>query len=183
MREMRRSLAPESRLRVSASVCAALAADPCLAAARPTGPVVAVYLATPDEIDLADFIREMLRRGATVVAPRWNGKSYDLARLYGLSERELRRGPMNVAEPAEADIVEPQSVNAWIVPGLAFASDGRRLGYGGGWYDRLLASAAVDAVRIGVAHEFQVLDDLPAAPHDIAMDRVVTELGQFGSAS
>jgi 5-formyltetrahydrofolate cyclo-ligase len=63
----------------------------------------------------------------------------------------------------------------WIVPGLAFTKDGRRLGYGGGWYDRLLASARKDALRIGVAHEFQVLGDLPNEPHDILLNRVVTD--------
>ena len=49
------------------------------------------------------------------------------------------RGPMNILEPAEADIVKPADVEVWVIPGLAFTKDGKRLGYGGGWYDRLLA--------------------------------------------
>ena len=49
------------------------------------------------------------------------------------------RGPMNILEPAEADIVKPADVEVWVIPGLAFTKDGKRLGYGDGWYDRLLA--------------------------------------------
>ena len=79
---------------------------------------------------------------------------------------------MNILEPAEAEIVSPLEVAAWIVPGLAFTRDGRRLGYGGGWYDRLLASARKGSLKIGVAHEFQVVEDLPHEPHDIRLDRL-----------
>ena len=175
MRALRRALSPEERERASRSICAKLCRDDAIIdAASPlaAGGAVAVYLASPDEIDLSDFIREMLNRGVAVVSPRWNGEAYELARLKGLSEGDLRRGPMNILEPAEAEIVKPSEVAAWIVPGLAFTRDGRRLGYGGGWYDRLLASARKDAIKIGVAHKFQILDDLPHEPHDILLNRI-----------
>ena len=135
---------------------------------------IACLASTPDEIDLSSFIVEMLGRGAHVVAPRWNGETYELAKLKGLSGDSLRRGPMNILEPAEAEIAEPPEVAVWIIPGLAFTKDGRRLGYGGGWYDRLLAAAAGDSLKIGVAHEFQIVDDLPYEPHDALLSRVVT---------
>ena len=82
---------------------------------------------------------------------------------------------MNIPEPAAAETVEPGEVAVWILPGLAFTTGGKRLGYGGGWYDRLLAAAGDDAVKIGVAHDFQVVDDLPVAAHDIFIDRVVAD--------
>ena len=144
------------------------------AVAASRGGAVAVYLAAPDEIDLADFIRDLLGRGVTVVSPRWNGTTYELARMAGVSGDMLRRGPMNILEPAAAELVAPSDVVAWIVPGLAFTTDGARLGYGGGWYDRLLASARTDSLKVGVAHEFQIVDDLPREPHDIRLDRVMT---------
>jgi 5,10-methenyltetrahydrofolate synthetase len=81
---------------------------------------------------------------------------------------------MNILEPAEADIVKPDEVGVWIIPGLAFTTDGNRLGYGGGWYDRLLAAASESARKIGVAHEFQIVDDLPHEPHDVRMDGIIT---------
>jgi 5-formyltetrahydrofolate cyclo-ligase len=116
----------------------------------------------------------MLARDVTVVSPRWNGETYELAKLKGLSERHLRRGPMNILEPAEAELVEPSDIAVWIVPGLVFTQDGKRIGYGGGWYDRLLAGAK-SSVKIGVAHEFQIVDDLPHEPHDIQLTCVVTD--------
>ena len=134
---------------------------------------LAVYLASPDEINIDPFIEYMLRAGVEVVAPRWNGETYELAKLKGLDEKNLRLGPMGIREPVDADVVEPKEVSAWIIPGLAFTRGGKRLGYGGGWYDRFLASAPKDAAKIGVAYSFQIVDDFPAEPHDIPLTDVV----------
>ena len=173
---MRRSVPPEARAQAAHALCARLARDPAVEAATSTQGkrgVIAVYLASPDEIDLSVFIREMLGRGAALASPRWNGDTYELARLSGLSDGELRRGPMNILEPAVAETVPSGDVAVWIVPGLAFTVDGKRLGYGGGWYDRLLAAASDDAVKIGVAYDFQLADDLPGAPHDKSVDKIM----------
>ena len=177
MRARRKALTPEEREIAAKAVCAKLRGDDAIAeAADPLegGGAIAVYLASPDEIDLSELILEMLKLKATVVAPRWNGETYELAKVKGLSDVDLRRGPMNILEPAEADIVKPSDVEVWIVPGLAFTKDCKRLGYGGGWYDRLLSSASKWASKVGVAYEFQIVEGLPYEPHDIKMDGVVT---------
>ena len=176
MKVRRRALAVDEKAAADAAVCEKLKArgdigvmvDPleCDGA-------LAVYLASPDEINIDPFIGYMLLAGVEVVAPRWNGATYELARIKGLDEKNLRRGPMGIREPADADIVEPKKVAAWIVPGLAFTRDGKRLGYGGGWYDRFLASAPNSDAKIGVAYSFQIVDDLPAEPHDIPLDDIV----------
>jgi 5-formyltetrahydrofolate cyclo-ligase len=172
IREMRKRTPSAERARVSRIICAKLASDKALTA--PSGPI-AVYLASPMEIDLSDFIRQMLARGIKTLAPRWNGTAYDLAEIKGLSSPRLRAGPMNILEPAEADITEPQDVAVWIVPGLAFTSDGKRLAYGGGWYDRLLTQAAAGSLQLGVAHAFHIAADLPSEPHDIPLDRIISD--------
>ena len=166
MRERRRALTPEERTAASEIICAKLSA---LNLHSP----IAVYLASPQEIDLSPFIRKMLESGAKVVAPRWNGETYELAVLKGLDEPHLRPGPMGILEPAEVEIVSPREVEVWLVPGLAFALNGKRLGYGGGWYDRLLADVPKTARKIGIAHAFQLVDDLPSEPHDILLSKVV----------
>ena len=165
MRERRRTLTPEERTAASEIICAKLAV---LNLHSP----IAVYLASSQEIDLSPFIRKMREGGVKVVAPRWNGETYELAVLKGLDEAHLRQGPMGILEPTEAEIVSPREVEVWLVPGLAFTRSGKRLGYGGGWYDRLLADAPKDAVKIGIAHAFQVVDDLPGEPHDILLSKV-----------
>ena len=176
MRALRKAVSADERRRQSMAVCEKLAADDAVAACAEIAggrAAVAVYLASPDEIDLSPFIREMLRRGVKVAAPRWNGETYELAKLAGLGEGDLRRGPMNILEPAQPDVVPPSQVAVWIVPGLAFAPDGRRIGYGGGWYDRLLSGASAQSVKIGVAYDFQVVPDIPLERHDVPLDRVI----------
>ena len=179
MRERRRALTPEERTAASEIICAKLAADSDIGLRVDPferGAPIAVYLASPQEIDLSPFIRKMLAMGGKVVAPRWNGETYELAVLKGLDEAHLRQGPMGILEPAEAEIVQPDDVEVWLVPGLAFTRNGKRLGYGGGWYDRLLADAPKGSLKIGIAHAFQVVDDLPSEPHDILLSKAITSV-------
>ena len=178
MRARRKALSAAERAEASAIICAKLAQSVELG--EVTDPLdfgfpIAVYLASPDEIDIRAYIERLLWYRCKVVVPRWNGETYELAFLKGLDARHLRRGPMGIMEPVDAEIVPAKEVYGWIVPGLAFTRDGRRLGYGGGWYDRLLADAPKDAVKLGVAHSFQVVDDLPAEPHDIKLTAVVDD--------
>ncbi len=178
MNARRKGMAADEKAAADAAICEKLKArrDIGVMADSPgNGLPLAVYLASPDEINIDPFIEYMLRAGVEVVAPRWNGETYELAKLKGLDEKNLRRGPMGIREPVDADIVEPKEVYAWIVPGLAFTRGGKRLGYGGGWYDRFLASAPKDAAKIGVAYSFQIVDDFPAEPHDIPLTDVVDD--------
>ena len=179
MRERRRVLTPEERMASSEAICAKLAADSDIGLQVDPfdwGSPVAVYLASPQEIDLSPFIRKILTTGVKVVAPRWNGETYELAVVKGLDAAHLRKGPMGILEPAEAEIVSPKKIGTWLVPGLAFTRSGKRLGYGGGWYDRLLVEAPTAARKIGVAHAFQVVDDLPSERHDILLTEVIDDL-------
>ena len=167
MRAARAAVSPSRR------ACAAEAAERAVLACGDALRTVAVYLATPQEIDLAPTIASLFARGVRVVAPRWNGEKYDLAVLKGLSADDLRAGPMNVLEPREGECVSPREVTLWIVPGLAFTRAGDRLGYGGGWYDRLLADAREEAEKIAFAYPFQVVASLPREAHDVSLSRVV----------
>ncbi|HSL73997.1 MAG TPA: 5-formyltetrahydrofolate cyclo-ligase [Ilumatobacteraceae bacterium] len=82
-----------------------------------------------------------------------------------------------VAMAVPEDDVDPAWPDVVVVPGLAFTADGRRLGQGGGWYDRYLAQVPPGCVTVGVCFAGQLVDDLPTEPHDIAVDVVVTEQG------
>lgn len=175
MRQRRRAVSATARARVAASVCERLLA-------LPLGGTVAVYLAGPDEIDLSSFIAAAGARGVRLLAPRWTGETYALADLEGLGSAHLRVGPHGILEPRQPLAgVEPVAAarlpTAWLVPGLAFARDGGRLGYGGGWYDRLLAAADPQAQTLGIAYSFQLVDALPSEPHDIRLTGIVCESG------
>lgn len=73
------------------------------------------------------------------------------------------------------DDVEPTWPDVVIVPGVAFTSEGDRLGQGGGWYDRFLRAVRADCLTVGVAFREQLVGELPVEPHDVRVDRVVTD--------
>lgn len=176
MRAKRKALSREERQKASETICGKLLRDTEIKASTPQKhAVIAVYMASPDEIDLTDFIIESLKSDITIVSPRWDGEKYELAKIKGLDARHMRKGPMNILEPADAEIVAPNDVAIWIIPGLAFSLDGKRLGYGGGWYDRLLSAASATSLKFGVAHSFQIADDIPVEPHDIRLDKTITD--------
>jgi 5-formyltetrahydrofolate cyclo-ligase len=81
--------------------------------------------------------------------------------------RERWGEPGRETSPAELDFV--------MVPGVAFSRDGARMGNGQGYYDRLLASVRDDCPLVGLCYECQLFDDLVVSPHDVSMDKVVTE--------
>lgn len=132
------------------------------------GARVAVYIANDEEIPI--LFEEF--EGVELYAPKWNAveERYELAPLGG----ELVAGPHGIMEPMSTEFLEDwETVDVWLVPGLAFAHDGRRIGYGGGWYDRFLAHKRDDARSYGVAYPWQLCDDFESDEYDIAVDEVL----------
>lgn len=174
MRAHRRGIDPDERAKRSAAICESIWARPDVQAAVAARRPFAVYLANSDEIDLSVLIERLWAEGVTVAVPYWKAESRSYRLAIYTNATTLIEGFHHVQEPAEIYDMAPEDVGVWIVPGLAFTRDGRRLGYGGGWYDRYLAMAAQDALAIGVAYPFQMLDDLPTDEHDRRVAHVVT---------
>ena len=141
----------------------------------PRALVVAVYLATKEEIDLSALISELSTEALhTVVAPKWLAQ----LRTYGLAELDCEGvvpGHWGIDEPVGEKWRRPEEVDVWIVPGLAFTRSGARLGYGGGYYDRYF-SACPHGRRIAVAYPFQILPEIPSGPHDQPIDEILVSL-------
>jgi 5-formyltetrahydrofolate cyclo-ligase len=90
--------------------------------------------------------------------------------------RDVRLGYRSIPEPsADCPRIARDEVDFVVVPGVAFDGAGRRLGYGGGYYDRLLPLLSPRAPRVAGAFDVQVVDRVPVGPNDIAIDAVVTE--------
>ena len=175
MRVQRKALSADERARASRIICDKLISMPLMSRVFEGLDLCAIYLASPNEIDLTAIITSLLNKGARVVAPRWNGEIYELARLKSLNPEDLRKGPMNILEPKEANRVQSKDIAIWLVPGLAFTKDGTRLGYGGGWYDQLMKETSKTAKKIGIAYSFQIRESLPSEPHDIRLDAIVDD--------
>ena len=174
MRRLRRGLAAEDRDEMSAAICRAVLARPDVQAALAARRPFAVYLATPDEIDLTPLVDALWAQDVTVAIPCWDAARgrYVLGAYDNMTT--LVEGYMHIPEPAELNEIAPADVGVWVVPGLAFTRSGGRLGYGGGWYDRMLSEAAPESPKLGVAYPFQIVPELPAELHDQDLTDIVS---------
>lgn len=139
--------------------------------------VVAAYASFGSELDTSGFLASVLADGKQLVLPRIirAQRELELRQVSDLGA-ELVQGVWGIREPAErCPIIPVTQVEFMLVPGVAFTAGGARLGYGGGYYDRLLASLPRRVVRIAAAFELQMVDYLPEGPHDQRVDQVVTQ--------
>jgi 5-formyltetrahydrofolate cyclo-ligase len=137
---------------------------------------VVLTLAFRSEWDTRALVEDALGRGVAVALPRVNEatRMIELHRVRDVAV-ETAAGYRGIPEPfASLPRIEPRHVEWILVPGVAFDLHGRRLGYGGGYYDRLLPLLPRAATRIAGAFELQLIDDIPAAPHDLLVDAVAT---------
>lgn len=130
------------------------------------------------EPDIRPLLDRALGRGVRVALPRidWATKTLVPTRIIDPS-MELTTDRYGLSVPLPACLSVPlEEIDCVLVPGVAFDLAGRRLGRGGGFYDRFLAR--LDRPRVaclGVCFESQVLADIPCSPHDARVDRVLTE--------
>lgn len=134
---------------------------------------ILIYHSLPDELQTLDFIRKWHTRKRFFL-PRVAGVNLE---LLPYSPDGLQSGAYGIEEPTGGAPADPQTMELIIVPGVAYDRRGNRLGRGKGFYDRLLAETR--ATTIGVAYDFQLLDELPTEPHDTPVHIVITESHRF----
>jgi 5-formyltetrahydrofolate cyclo-ligase len=170
LREQRATLSDDIVRVASAAVCALAAALPAFARAR----CVAFYAATRGEIDPGALGAVVAARGDVVCYPRPLADTPPLLGFFAAVAETLVPGRFGILEPPPgAAAVAADTLDLVLVPGVAFARDGHRLGFGRGYYDLALA-AAPRALRVGLAHDFQVVDRLPPRSGDEPVDLVLT---------
>jgi 5-formyltetrahydrofolate cyclo-ligase len=175
----RSQLGAAERSRACELATSRLAALPEMAAAIRAHAVVAGFVSTRHELDPAPALADARRQGARVAYPRVGTGSPRL-RFHVAVLEQLRPGRFGIWEPsATCPEVGAADVAFMIVPGLAFDVAGHRLGFGGGYYDEwLLAAGPARAGKhvVGLAYDFQMVDQCPAGAGDARLDGVVTEL-------
>ena len=143
---------------------------------RDAGAVLA-YAAFGTELQTDELLRRVLDDGKTLVLPRVERGGLGLYEVRDLAG-DLVPGTWGIREP-EPDRCPPADaggVGFALIPGVAFDRGARRLGYGGGYYDRLLAGGLPEwTPLVSGAFEVQILDEIPLDPHDAPVDVVVTE--------
>jgi len=172
-----RTALPESECRThSEAACARLLALPELAGLAPAG-TLAGYVAARGEIDPAPVLTAVAAAGATVALPRVATEAPRL-RFHRADAGPLAPGAFGLREPAPtAPEIALDELDVVIVPGLAFDATGRRLGFGGGYYDGAFGGSGKRPALIGLCYEFQIVDRCPADDADVPVDLVVTDAG------
>jgi 5-formyltetrahydrofolate cyclo-ligase len=136
---------------------------------------VALYASFRTEVDTLGIIMEALAAGKEVLLPRVDLVEGRLAlhRIEGLED--MAPGFRGIPEPAAGEQVPVQEANLLVVPGVAFDPEGRRVGYGSGFYDRRLPRVKGLRPIVALAYEEQVFPSLPREEHDISVDVVITD--------
>ncbi|WP_332837768.1 5-formyltetrahydrofolate cyclo-ligase [Neoroseomonas rubea] len=140
----------------------------------PPGATIAGFWPMGAEIDPRPLMHALHARGHAICLPVTPRRGLPLAFRRWAPGDALVPGPMGTSQPAPE---APSATPDWlIVPLLAFDRAGRRLGYGGGYYDRTLAGLP-GATALGIAYAVQEVQEVPAGPHDVRLRRIATEKG------
>jgi 5-formyltetrahydrofolate cyclo-ligase len=136
------------------------------------------FLSLPSEVQTDAMIQTALDLGKKVHVPIVDARRRQLkvAEISGL-DIEFEEKQFGIREPGSADstIVSPEILDFVLVPGLAFDRKGGRIGYGAGYYDKLLNEVSGPTVFTGVAFDFQVLGSIPQTQFDVPVQKILTE--------
>lgn len=160
---------------LSRSICERFAALPEYAAAN----TVMFYVDVRTEVRTREYLPAALGRGKRIVVPYCVDSELELFLLENMDE--LAIGMYKILEPKvelrslPEKRVDVKELDLIMVPGVAFDRTGARMGHGFGYYDKLLEHARPDAPLVALAFECQLFPEIPTAPHDIFMDKIITE--------
>jgi 5-formyltetrahydrofolate cyclo-ligase len=137
---------------------------------------VMVFWSFGSEPDTASLLEALHARRVRVALPRIvEGEMEPRGYAPGDAVTETSFGAW---EPSAGEVIDPSTIDVVATPAVAFDRSGRRVGYGGGFYDRFFPRTRPDTLRIGIGFDVQLLDeDLPGGHFDLGLDGVVTESG------
>ena len=165
MKEKRKSLIKQDIESKSRAICTAFTALEAFNNAK----YVSVYMSAFNEVDTEHIINECIRQKKEIAVPVIEGDDIYLCKY----SPNFVSGAFKIREPEEKIKVDAKDIDIFAVPALAYDKNGGRVGFGKGYYDKLLSGTK--GVKIGLLYEFQLVEDLPKEKHDILMDFLITE--------
>lgn len=140
--------------------------------------VVFIYMSFKNEVETFSLIERMLSENKRVVIPYTDIKNIEIipSEIKSLKD-DLVLNPFGYYEPVIDKVkqIKIEELDLIIAPGVVFDEKLNRVGFGKGYYDRILSKKRKDTKVIAVAYEFQVIEEVPTEPHDIKMDMIITE--------
>ncbi len=130
---------------------------------------ILIYMDFNNEVKTSYMIDYILKN-KTLYLPKVVGKELTIHKVDSIDH--LEQSPLGILEPTN-ESSDYSEIDLIIAPGVAFDNNLHRLGYGGGFYDRLLA--ATECPVIGIAYDFQILEKVPFESHDKKMNKVITD--------
>jgi 5-formyltetrahydrofolate cyclo-ligase len=124
------------------------------------------------EVETGPMIQRALRLGKRVVLPKVQGNDLALYEIHDFG-RDVEPGSWGIPEPKTIIPVALADIDIMIIPGAAFDREGNRLGYGAGYYDKLLP--AFGKATVALAFEAQIVDEVPVEKHDVPVWKIITE--------
>ena len=172
---VRAAIPPAEKREADGAICRAIRASSLYAGAN----TLLLYAAIGSEIDLFPLFDAAMRDGKRVAFPRCDKTEKGKMNFYLVRDpADLLPGMYGVREPKEdCPLLTDGGTALCLLPGYAFTPDGFRLGYGGGYYDRFLASFA--GISAGVCYDRLILPSLPCEPTDRRAAHLFTERGQI----
>lgn len=135
-----------------------------------------IYVSFGGEVDTHRIIKYALEKEKEVYVPKIFSKSDGIQLLKLDDLASLAPGYYGILEPpASSERVTIADIDLIIMPGLAFDMRGGRVGYGGGFYDKLLTDNITTVNKIALAYEFQIFDRVPSDKWDEKVDIIITE--------
>ncbi len=139
---------------------------------------VLCYVNFRSEVGTRGIIARALMDGKKVILPKVDRKAHRL-RLFEITDEadDLEAGYMGIYEPVEGRAREasPGEVDLVVLPGVGFDAEGGRLGYGGGYYDRVIETLRPGVPLVALAFDLQVVGHIPVEGHDKRVDKIITE--------
>lgn len=135
-----------------------------------TSKVIFLYISVGNEADTLRLFNLSLEMGKRVCIPKCEGKGIMRA-IEVFGEDDLIPDKYGIPS-AEGEEISPSNIDFTIVPAVAFEKSGKRLGRGGGYYDRFLKK--LDAFTVGICHPCQILDEIETEEHDIPVKLVIS---------
>ncbi len=134
---------------------------------------VMIYLSSFNEPDTSMLLSYLIDKNIKIVVPVSNTDDNTIIPSYISNIDDLHKGAYGIYEPKTINQANIEDIDLVLVPGIVFSKSGDRIGFGKGYYDKLLEN--FEGLKIGVCYEFQIVDEIPSSPHDVKMNMIVTE--------